>query len=82
MKQPLIPKSMINRTGKNHFASKGVNQKLIECNGVIAIFESSGDAARKTGFNRTSIQDACRGKLKTYKGFTWEYSQQSELKHK
>jgi hypothetical protein len=74
-KTGLISKSMVGRTGKKHWRSKEVHQILKECRGVIAVFESTGDAARKTGYNSHSIQDACAGRLKTYKGFIWKYNQ-------
>jgi len=65
----LFPKKRMNSRGKKHWRSKPVYQYL---NGVfISEFESSGDASRKTGFHAASIQDACKGKLKTYRGFKW-----------
>lgn len=73
----LIPKSMVSRTGKKHWKSKVV-QLFIRLHPndkweLISEFESTGDAERKTGYNRKSIQDACKGRLKTYKGFKWKY---------
>jgi hypothetical protein len=67
----LIKKSMVYRLGKKHWKSIPVLQ--YKDDSLITKFESSGDASRKTGFHRVSIQDACTGKLKTYKGFTWKY---------
>jgi len=69
----LTPKAMVGRVGKKHWRSKEVHQILKECRGVIGVFESTGEAARKTGYNSHSIQDACIGRLKTYKGFIWKY---------
>ena len=75
IKTGLIPKSMVGRTGKKHFRSKPVFQYL---NGqLIHEYESTGDAERLTGFQRGPIQDACNGKLKTYKGFTWKAERRS-----
>ena len=69
----LIKKSMVGRVGKKHWRSKEV---ICKQNGVVVnTFESTGDAARKTGLHRISIQDACTGKLKTYKGCIWKYKE-------
>ena len=69
----LIKKSMIGRLGNKHWRSRTVLQT--KPNGEQVEYESTGDASRKTGFNRTSIQDACKGKLKTYKLSTWKYKE-------
>lgn len=69
----LIPKSMIGRTGRRHWRSIQVEQYDIfgeRC----GTFESTGDAARQTGFSVKSIQDACKGRIKIYKGFSWKYT--------
>lgn len=58
--------------GKDHWLSKVVIQK--SGTNTVAVYESTGDASRKTGLNRGSIKAACTGRLKTYKGYTWEYS--------
>jgi hypothetical protein len=68
----LIKKSMVGRTGKKHWKSKTV---IMQSEGAVTEFESTGEAARKTGFNVKSIQDACSGKLKTYKEKTWKYKE-------
>lgn len=70
-KNGLISKSMVGRTGKKHWRSIPVIMYAI--NGNAIEFENSMDAARKTGFDATSIQDACNGKLKTYKNLKWRY---------
>jgi HNH endonuclease. len=36
-------------------------------------YGSTREAARINKMSSSAIQDACRGKLKTYKGFTWKY---------
>ncbi len=59
--------------GKDHIESKEVHQFDKEMN-LIAIYGSSGEASRKTGFLSGHIREACRGKLKTYKGFIWKYA--------
>jgi hypothetical protein len=70
-KNGLITKSMTGRTGKKHWRSIPVIMYGI--NGTVIEFENSRDAADKTGFDATSIQDACNGKLKTYKNLKWRY---------
>lgn len=67
----LIPKSMVGRVGKKHWRSIPV--VMYGISGAAIKFESTGDAARKTGFNVKAIQDACTGKLKTYKDCKWRY---------
>lgn len=67
----LIPKSMVGRTGSKHCRSIPV--VMYGITGDSCWFESTGDAARKTGYSAKSIQDACSGKLKTYKGMKWRY---------
>jgi len=59
--------------GKDHKGSKEVHQYDKNMN-LIAIYESSGEASRKTGFLSGHIREACRGTLKTYKGFIWKYA--------
>lgn len=39
----------------------------------VAIYESTAEAARETGFNAKQIQNCARGESKTYKGFVWNY---------
>lgn len=67
----LIAKSMVGRVGKKHWRSIPV--LMYNINGEAVEFESTGDAARKTGWNIKSIQDAISGKLKTYKSMKWRY---------
>ena len=39
-------------------------------------YESTGAAARALGIkNASHIGECCRGKIKTYKGFIWRYSE-------
>lgn len=40
---------------------------------LIAIYPSRNEAARQTGFNKTSIGNCCNGLIKTYKGYKWSY---------
>ena len=59
--------------GKDHIESKEVHQYDKNMN-LIAIYGSSGEASRETGFLSGHIREACRGKLKTYKGYIWKYA--------
>lgn len=59
--------------GKDHVESKCVLQ--YDKNGnLINEYGSSGEASRKTGFLSGHIREACRGTLKTYKGYIWKYA--------
>lgn len=59
--------------GKDHVESKEVYQ--YDKNGTLLNkYGSSGEAGRKTGFLSGHIREACRGNLKTYKGFIWKYA--------
>lgn len=60
------------RNMKNNKMSKVVIQKDKEGN-IIQEYKSSGDAGRINNFHSSHIRDCCRGRLKTYKGFIWEY---------
>lgn len=69
----LIPKSMVGRTGRRHCRSRQVERYDIfgeRC----GTYESTGEAARETGLSSKSIQDACKGRIKIYKGFSWKYT--------
>lgn len=39
----------------------------------VAIYESTAEAARKTGFKAKGIQNAARGECKTHRGYVWRY---------
>jgi predicted nucleic acid-binding Zn ribbon protein len=39
----------------------------------IAVYESTAEAARKTGFKSKQIQNCARGEHKTYRGYVWRY---------
>lgn len=60
------------RNMKNNKMSKVVIQKDKDGN-IIQEYKSSGDAGRINNFHSSHIRDCCRGVLKTYKGFIWEY---------
>lgn len=40
---------------------------------LIAVYESTGEASKKTNIKRKGIQNCARGECKTYKGFVWSY---------
>ena len=40
---------------------------------ILYTYQSIKEAARITGFNDSAIVQACKGKIKTYKGYTWKY---------
>lgn len=40
---------------------------------VIAVYESTAEAARTTGYKSRQIQNCARGERKTYKGYSWAY---------
>ena len=52
--------------------SKKVYQYDLE-NNLIAIYSSTGEAARKTGCSQAHIAACCRGERKTHKGYKWSY---------
>lgn len=52
--------------------AKSVIQKTREGE-IIAEFISLHDAENKTGLKRTGISECCKGNLKQYRGFIWEY---------
>lgn len=40
---------------------------------LVAIYSSTMEAERQTGFFRANISNCCLGKIKSYKGFIWQY---------
>lgn len=50
------------------------NSKQVLCVETGKIYPSAHEAKRQLGFNNTHISSACRGRLKTYKGFHWQYA--------
>lgn len=49
------------------------NRKKVLCIETGEIFESMGDAERKTGISNSHISQVCNGKLKTTGGYHWKY---------
>lgn len=64
--------SMTGKFGKLHHNSKPVNQYDLEGN-LVATFEGTRDAFRKTGILQISISRAARGVVKSAGGYKWEY---------
>lgn len=59
-------------SGYRHPRSKQVIQLTLSGE-AIAVYESSGDAQRKTKIQGTDIRACARGKLKTAGGYIWKY---------
>lgn len=73
-----VPRNpMKGKFGKDHNKSIPVFQYSIDGQ-QIASYGSANEAARITGFHQTGISKACRGELKTHKGFHWYNSQPSK----
>lgn len=66
--------------GKEHNRSKIVLQ--IKDGKVIAEFYGTCEAERKTGINRCSIGDCCRGKHKTAGNYHWKYKNHNTREYK
>lgn len=62
-----------------HAYEHGLNRRVhkieqLDIDGkVVHVWQSSGEACRLAGYNRANIHAACKGKLKTYKGYIWRY---------
>ena len=57
--------------------SKPVIQKNINDNTIINLFESAREAGRQLLIDHSTIAACCRGELKSYKGYRWEYESKS-----
>lgn len=67
----------INRTKEYSNSGKAKEVYQYDLNGkFIMSYPSAGTAARAIGLKNSShIGECCRGKIKTYKGFIWRYSE-------
>lgn len=63
--------SMLGRTGKNSPYSKKVLQ--IKNGLILAVFDGTHEAERKTGIFHNSISACCNGKVKTAGSYQWKY---------
>lgn len=63
----------VTHRGKDHVESKAVIQYDRQGN-IICRYGSSGEASRKTGFLSGHIREACRGVIKSYKGYIWKHA--------
>ena len=60
---------------------KKINQLNKETKEIIKTFNSAAEAARETGADSSTIIKVCKGKLKSTKGFCWEYFNEDRVKH-
>lgn len=66
-------KQRVSQTMRKHFSSiNQVGQYSLEGT-LIAVFLSVKEAAKQTRFNSINILKCCLGKIKSYKGFIWQY---------
>lgn len=64
----------IGRTSKRSWKPKGKAVKQLSIQGeLIAEYESTVEAERKTGFKQRGIQAAARGEARTSHGYMWSY---------
>lgn len=69
-------KMSISRTGSSNWRSKTVYQYSLDGN-LIAIYESTGIAAKETNSIQSQISNCCNGKIKKHNGFIWRYKEES-----
>lgn len=63
----------IGKYAKNNGLPRKPVRQITKDGEVVAEFPSTMEAERQTGYNHNHIGECCRGKLKTYKGFLWEF---------
>ena len=68
-----------NGLAKGGIGKKSVIQKTLNGD-IINIYSSLHVGAKAVDGNANGISLACRKKLKTYKGFIWDYAQEIEVK--
>jgi hypothetical protein len=66
------PMGLQGRIGKMNPLSKKVSQLTREGN-LIKVWDSISDVRRELGFIGSNISCVCKGRMKTYKNFKWEY---------
>lgn len=64
--------SKCKRVSEAHKNHKAFSKKVL-CIETGEVFESIGDAERKTGIRHSGISKACNGKLKATGGFHWRF---------
>lgn len=69
-------KISISKTGSGNWRSKTVYQYSLDGN-LIAIYESTGIAAKETNSIQSKISSCCIGKRKKHNGFIWRYKEES-----
>ena len=60
--------------GKDNYRSKAVS-RIDPKSGEIVYFDTIKSAVDQMGINHRGISKACRGIVKTYKGYIWEYTE-------
>lgn len=56
-----------------HKGNRNKLSKKVICIEINEIFNSTGEAARELGINKSHISDCCNGKRKTTGGYHWKY---------
>ena len=56
--------------------------KKVYCFDLDRMFTSATDASRQLNISRSSITDACRGRLQSAGGLWWCYAEDKDLKFK
>ena len=69
-------KISISKNGSGNWRSKTVYQYSLDGN-LIAIYESTGIAAKETNSIQSKISSCCIGKRKKHNGFIWRYKEES-----
>ena len=64
---------MYGRIGENNPKSKPVIQIDLNTNEIIKVWASAMEAERQGEFNNSAINQCCRGKRKSHKGYKWMY---------
>ena len=64
-----VIKPFVSRQGGSK-AIKQIDPKTLH---VVNVFASAAEASRITGADSSTITKVCKGKLKTTKGYKWEY---------
>lgn len=63
----------IGRNKKGENAMRAVNKKRVKCIETGIVYDSGKEAAEAMGLDPSHISKVCRGKLKSHKGFHFEF---------
>ena len=69
---------MYGRIGENNPKSKPIVQINPDTNEIIKIWASAMEAERQGGFNNGAINQCCKGKRKSHKGYRWAFLEDYE----